>query len=116
MRPGIVLTLTIALLSAPLPLRGGVVEVENEVRLEEAMIESASTPQQHAALADYYAEKATRARESAERHRAMAGLYGGSDIKVVAGMKLHSLAIASLYDEQAREYDHLAATQRGFAK
>ena len=116
MRPWILVTLSTALLAGPLVPWARADERADEISLEQVMIESATTPEQHAALANYYAEKAAEARKSAEYHRTMAMAYGGSKIEVVAGMKQHCLNIASLYNEQAKEYDKLEAMQRGFAK
>ena len=46
-------------------------------RLERLIVESADTPQEHAALASYYDGKAADARRLANHHRSMGKAYGG---------------------------------------
>jgi hypothetical protein len=88
----------------------------DETVLEQALAESATTPQQHAALANYYAAKAAAARKDAESHRSMAKTYSGGKITQLAAMKDHCEKLAKLSDDQAKEYDAMAGTHRDMAK
>jgi hypothetical protein len=84
--------------------------------LEQALVEGASTPQQHAALAKYYEGKAAAAKKEADDHRAMAKSYSGVKMTQAAAMKEHCDKLATLADEEAKEYETLASAHRGMAK
>jgi hypothetical protein len=84
--------------------------------LEQALVESAATPQQHAALAHYYEGKAAAARKEAESHRAMSKSYGGVKPPQIAEMKSHCDKLAALADDEAKEYDAIASAHRALAK
>jgi len=84
--------------------------------LEQVLVEGASTPQQHAALATYYEEKAAAARKDAESHRAMSKSYTGVKMSQAATMKDHCDKLAAYADDQAKEYDALASAHRSMAK
>ncbi len=84
--------------------------------LEQVLIESASTPKQHAALANYYAAKAADARKNAEYHHAMGKAYSGGKATQLAMMKDHCDKLATLYDDQAKEFDMMASMHRDMAK
>lgn len=84
--------------------------------LEQVLIESASTPKEHQALASYYTGKAAAARKDAEYHRAMGKTYSGVKGSQLATMKDHCEKLASLDDEQAKEYDAMASMHRDMAK
>ena len=106
------LATALALLAGPLaPIAGAA-----DPSLEQVLIESATTPQQHAALASYYAAKAVAARKDAEYHRAMGKSYSGAKAAQVAMMKEHCEKLATLYDDQAKEFDMMASMQRDMAK
>ena len=75
----------------------------------ETEIGAASTPAQHQALADQYKAKAAESREQADYHRRMAKRYEqGKSILSQAG---HCSSIAKRLDENAKDYDALAATE-----
>ena len=84
--------------------------------LEQVLIESASTPKDHQALAKYYAAKAADARKEAESHRSMAKSYGGVKGSQLAMMKDHCEKLAALSDDQAKEFDAMAAAHEAAAK
>ena len=84
--------------------------------LEQVLIESASTPKDHQALASYYTGKAAAARKEAESHRSMAKTYGGVKGSQIAMMKDHCEKLATLSDEQAKEYDMMAEMHAAAAK
>ena len=85
--------------------------------LEETMVESASTPAQHQALADYFHEKAEAARHAAARHRSMAKRYeGGRMARSPSLPSTHCTKLAKSFDEQATEYDALASAHEAEAK
>lgn len=84
--------------------------------LEQVLIESATTPQQHEALAKYYDAKAAAARAEAANHRSIAKAYAGGKFAQVAAMKEHCEKLAALYDQQAEQFAMLASMQREQAK
>jgi hypothetical protein len=84
--------------------------------LEQVLIESATTPKAHAALANYYTAQAAAARKEAEEHRAMAKAGGGGKASQIAAMKEHCDKLATLYDDQAKEFDAMASMHQGMAK
>jgi hypothetical protein len=84
--------------------------------LEQVLVESASTPKDHAALARYYEGKAAHARKEAESHRAMGKTYSGAKPPQVAAMKEHCDKLAAAAESEAKEYDALAAAHKDMAK
>jgi hypothetical protein len=84
--------------------------------LEQVLIESASTPKAHQALAAYYAGKAAEERKDAAYHRAMGKAYGGAKGSQIAMMKDHCEKLASLADDEAKQYDAMASMHRDMAK
>lgn len=84
--------------------------------LEQVLIESASTPKAHQALAIYYTEKAAAARKDATYHRAMGKAYSGGKMTQVEMMKNHCEKLATLSDDEAKEYDAMASMHRDLAK
>lgn len=92
------------------------VALAEDASLEQVLIESASTPKQHQALATYYAGKAAAARKDAEYHRAMGKAYGGAKASQIAMMKDHCEKLAALADDQAKEFDAMASMHRDMAK
>jgi hypothetical protein len=84
--------------------------------LEQVLVESASTPKDHAALAHYYEGKAAHARKEAESHRAMAKTYAGTKAVQVAAMKEHCDKLAAAADTEAKEYEGLAKAHQEMAK
>ena len=84
--------------------------------LEQLMIDSADTPEEHAALADYFQKKADAARAEAERHRRMGKSYGGQDrISRASELKSHCDELARLNENIAAQYDGLSALHRAQA-
>lgn len=84
--------------------------------LEEVLIESASTPAQHQALAKHFKAKAEAARKEAENHRAMAKTYTGTKLTMREAMTKHCADLAASYDAQAKAYDAMAAAHEEAAK
>jgi hypothetical protein len=99
------LTAALALLATPL----APMALADGGSLEQVLVETGTTPQQHEALANYYGGKAAAARKEADYHRAMGKPYGGGKVAKVAAMKQHCEKLAALYDDQAREFDTLPA-------
>ena len=64
--------------------------------LERVLIESASTPKAHQALASYYRGKADEARKTAELHRGMGRAYSGMKVVLMQQQKEHCKRLASL--------------------
>ena len=107
-----VLVLGVVLAAVPVAL----VARADDAAIVEVLIESASTPAQHQALADYYKAKASEAKKEAENHRAMAKTYGGQKATVSAAQMDHCNKLASLLDSEAAEYDSLASAHAAAAK
>jgi hypothetical protein len=84
--------------------------------LERVLIESASTPKAHRALANYYRGKADEARKTAELHRGMGRAYSGMKVVLFQQQKEHCKRLASLETEKAKEYTALAAGHDAEAK
>ena len=80
----------------------------------EVLVESASTPAQHQALANHFRAQAEEARQQAEKHRNMARRYGTT--KNGANQKPHCEKLAANYDEVAIQNDALAAGEDAAAK
>lgn len=80
----------------------------------ENQIATASTPQQHEALASEYRSKAAESRAEAETHRRMAARYGTT--KMGLTQKPHCDNIAKRYEENAKDYDALADAEAAEAK
>lgn len=89
---------------------------EGDHDLEEVLIESASTPAQHEALASHFHAKAAEARREAQRHRSMAKSYGGTKLAIAEAQRKHCNDLAESLDEQAKLYDELAAGHEADAK
>lgn len=84
--------------------------------LEERMIESADTPQEHAKLADFFAKKAVQLREDAAFHRRMGRSYEAqtSTIRRLE-LKVHCDELANLDEAMAKQYAEMAALHRAEA-
>lgn len=109
-------TLRIAILAFALVLPGSLARAAGEHGLEQVLIESASTPAQHQALADHFRAQAAGARREAERHRAMAKSYGGGKLVVAEAQRKHCENLAKSFDAQAADYDAMAAAHDAEAK
>jgi hypothetical protein len=84
-------------------------EVPSPSTLEQALVESATTPEDHAALAQKYRDRAARRRAQAEAHHAMGLAYAGTRISTPEQMRQHCEKMASLESQLADEYERLAA-------
>lgn len=84
--------------------------------LEQVLIESASTPKQHAALASYYKAKAEAERAAAAEHKKMGATYGGTKMTTAQAMKEHCEKLAAAHEAAAKEYDAMAAEHESLAK
>jgi hypothetical protein len=84
--------------------------------LEETMIESASTPAQHEALAQHFHGKAEEARKEAKRHLSMGKYYAGRKWATAASQSKHCQDLAANLESQAKLYDELAAGHESEAK
>lgn len=91
-------------------------QAEEPKSLEALAAESASTPAQHQALAAYYRQKAAAAREEVKTHRTMALSYSSRSAGAAAGMRAHCDNLAKAAEQQATEYDALAALHDAEAK
>ena len=89
---------------------------EGDAGLEQILIESASTPQQHTALAKYYRGKANAERNEAAEHKKMGAAYGGSKMTIAQAQKQHCDKLAEAHEAAAKEYDGLAAAHESLAK
>jgi len=76
--------------------------------LEALAVELATTPAQHAIVADYYRAKAADARAEADRHRAMKQAYSGGKLRDKMAMEEHCDKLIADYTALAAEYDALA--------
>jgi len=84
------------------------VEGRGEYSLEELVVEMAESPQQHAALADYYRSKTEAARAEGQRHERMGKSYRRGKITTRDAMARHCQKIADQQHSFAEEYDALA--------
>jgi hypothetical protein len=73
--------------------------------LEMLMIQEASTPAQHEALAAHFRAAAAEAKAQSARHKAMAAGYSNPKF---AASKKHCENLADLYAKQAVDYEELA--------
>ena len=112
MRRFVPFALALVLVSGPLAARAA----DAAADLEQVLVESATTPAQHAALARYYGDKSAAAAKEAERHRAMGKSYSGAKMVEVARMKEHCEKLSALYDDQAKQFDMLAKEHAALAK
>jgi hypothetical protein len=85
--------------------------------IEHLVIETASTPAQHTALAKHYRAKAEDARAEARSHEEMAKSYGRhAKLVQVAEMQRHCKKLSELSNATAAEYDALAKEHEAAAK
>lgn len=99
-----------AMLAAPL------VALAQEHDIEQLVIEMASTPQEHQAVAHHYTMKAAEAREEARRHEGMARVYAGSRSAQPQRGRQHCENLATKFEEIAAEYDELAKFHQELGK
>jgi ABC-type branched-subunit amino acid transport system substrate-binding protein len=106
----VALAFILAFSSAPAFAQGG------EHDLEQLLVESASTPAQHQALAQHFHAKAAKARAEAKQHRSMADSYAGTKLVIAAAQRKHCNDLAAGLEAQAKLYDELAAGHEAEAK
>ena len=89
-------------------LAGPTVALAQNHDIEHLVIEMASTPAEHQAVAHHYTMKANEARGEARRHEEMARIYAGSRSAQPQRGRQHCESLAAKYEEIATEYDELA--------
>jgi len=99
-----------------LVLPAAVVTAGDQGSLEQLVVESADTPQEHEALSRYYAGKAEHMRQMAEMHRSMGATYGGTKITQRQRMQEHCNALAADFDKTAADFEALAKEHAEAAK
>lgn len=113
-----------ALLMGALALSPGIALAAGD-SLEQLVVESATTPAQHTALAKYYRSKAEAARAEAKEHTAMASTYVPSSagqkttwgtIQERQKMADHCKSLAQQSEATAKDYDALAKMHDEMAK
>lgn len=87
-----------------------------ETSIEALLVEFASTPAEHKALAEYYRSKAAEARSTAANHRSMGKHYAGGKLVERQKMKSHCDALARQFEGAAEQYEKLAADHDAEAK
>jgi hypothetical protein len=87
-----------------------------DAALEQALIDSASTPKDHLALAKYFHAKAEGERQQATEHKNMAATYGGTKLAIAQAQKEHCQKLVTLHESAAAEYDKMAAAHESMAK
>jgi hypothetical protein len=107
-------TLALGLAIAAAPTAG--IAWADDSALEQILVETATTPAQHKALAKYYRAKAADATAEAENHRSMLRSYSGVSVPMAKMQAEHCNKLASLSDGQAAEYEKLAASHDAQAK
>jgi hypothetical protein len=80
----------------------------------ERLIETASTPEDHMKLAEYYDEQAMKMEKEASRHTAMAQAYEKRGKRT--HLSVHCRALSAKYRESEGEYKALADEHRKMAK
>ena len=108
-------TLMVGLAIAAAPI-AGIASADDDSALEQLMVESASTPAQHQALAKYYHSKAAAAKAEADNHRSMMRSYSGTSVPMAKQRAEHCNKLAALSDSEAAEYEKLAASHEAQAK
>lgn len=95
------------------------VVAETEVQpIEKLVSELAEKPEQHAAVAKYYQEKAEEAKKEAAHHREMKKGYYTFNPKspgAASSMQAHCDKLISAYETQVKEYEQLAAEHEKLA-
>jgi hypothetical protein len=81
----------------------------------EKMIESAKTPADHQAIADYYQRMADAAKAKAAEHTKMAQDYKTGAFGSKTHFHEHCETLARLYQSEAKEYAALAEAHRQMA-
>ncbi|MBI2486778.1 MAG: hypothetical protein HYW01_07445 [Deltaproteobacteria bacterium] len=79
------------------------------------LIESATTPEDHMKIADYYEKQAAKAERKARFHASMGDSYKNRS-KPLAGLATHCSNLANKYKEAAEEYKAMATEHRKMAQ
>lgn len=83
-------------------------------------VQSAKTPADHEAIAEYYDQQAAAAKKKAAEHEVMAKTYTGGGTSIGKGypvaMPQHCQALAKSYNDEAAHYTAMAQTHRDLAK
>lgn len=98
----------VAIGSANSPVRADTITDDNV----EAALASAKTAADHQALAAYFTAKSKQAQNNVQKHRSMAGLFGGKGSQAWDG---HCRSLMRTYEEQATDYAALAKEQSAIA-
>jgi hypothetical protein len=85
------------------------VTADEAASLESIIVQSASTPEQHKVLAEYYRGKAKDARADVARHKQMSRTYSIGNLRRAREMREHCDKLAAAYEATAVEYEALAA-------
>lgn len=108
--------IAMALLIGAVALAPGLAMAEEGTSLEQAAVEMADTPEEHAALARHYRAKAEEARAEMRRHDRMGRVYTGGKSQHRNLMRTHCRNISERYSNVAEEYEALAKLHEGEAK
>lgn len=92
------------------------VSAAEDKMLEELLIEQATTPEQHQAVARYYRAKADAARKEAENHRAMRSAYVAGKYVEQRKFQEHCDQLIAHYEAVAKEFDTLATMHQSAAQ
>jgi hypothetical protein len=107
-------SITAALLSAF--LAAPMIGFAQDHDIEHLVIEMASTPAEHQAVAQHYTMKAAEAREEARRHEGMGRVYASGRSAGRQSPKQHCENLATKFEEVAAEYDELAKFHQELGK
>lgn len=91
-------------------------EDKEPLSIEALAEKSATTAADHQALAAYYRQKADEARAEVKRHRTMATSFSSRSAGAEAGMRVHCDRLAETAQQEATEYDAMAAIHDEAAK
>jgi len=98
-----------------LPFLTGVPGKASEEKEIQKLIETASTPEDHIKIADYYEKQAVIAERKADHHASMAVAYKNRG-KPLPGLAKHCDNLAQKYTEAAGDYKAMATEHREMAK
>jgi hypothetical protein len=107
----IVLLLTVVMVCPALS-----VSAAEDKMLEELLIEQATTPEQHQAIARYYRAKADAARKEVENHRTMRSAYAAGKYAEQRKFQEHCDQLIAHYEAAAKEFDTLATMHQSAAQ
>ena len=84
--------------------------------IEELAVQLATTPSQHAVVADYYRSQAAVARAEGERHRSMRRAYTTGNLRAKKQLQEHCGKLVASSEATALQYDQLAKAHDALAK